>query len=128
MWVNLLNANFRGSMSFKSNSKHLRAQYLPEMWEYFTSRQREVFQNHLFSGITETEICVSTGSVDMYFSFETGWNFMNAFVGYKTLSFVSAECQMNFTGKLDLGSHALKETDQFSSELQAIPSAFSLSV
>lgn len=53
---------------------------------------------------------------------------MNDFIGYKTVSFVSAERQMNSTGKLDLGSHSLKETDQFSSELQVIPSVFSFSI
>lgn len=88
------------------------------MPEYFIGRQTEVFQANLFGGITETGSCFSTHSLDTYlFSFEIGWSFATAFVGCKTESFVFIELQMNSTSKLDLGRHALKETDQFPCEL-----------
>lgn len=98
------------------------------MSAYFLSTQTEVFLDHLFSWIIETGSCVFIDSLDTYFSLEIVCSFATIFVDCKAKSFVSVEHQMNFTGKPDLGKRALKETDQFSSKLQVIPSAFSFSV
>lgn len=98
------------------------------MSAHFLSTQTEVFLDHLFSWITETGSYVFIDSPDTYFSLEIGCSFATTFVDCKAKSFVSVEHKMNFTGKPDLGKRALKETDQFSSELQVIPLAFNFSV